>query len=358
MSNPPFVLILAGGSGERFWPLSRRARPKQLIKLLSERSLLEDTVARLDGFVPRERILILTNQDQEAAVREMLAELPPENIVAEPAKRDTAAAIALAVGWVARRDPTATMLVLPADHVIRDTAAFQRDLAAAATAAEETGALVTIGIKPTWACPGFGYIELGEPVQVAGLTKDKTAIFNVRRFREKPAPELAQVFFEQGGFRWNAGMFAWSLPAVLRELSAQIPALADFVSQVRTADNFEQALAEKFPHLPKISIDYAIMENASRVLVLEAGFDWDDVGSWIAVAGYLPRDEHENAANCTLTTLDARENIVFSDRPGAITLLGVRDLIVVQTHDALLICSRHEAERIKLLTAKVDAALQ
>ena len=358
MSNPPFVLILAGGSGERFWPLSRRAKPKQLLKLLSEQSLLEDTIGRLGGFVPNERILILTNQDQEAAVREMLPQLPAENIVAEPAKRDTAAAIALAVGWVARRDSGATMIVLPADHVIRDTAAFQRDLAAAAKAAEQTGALVTIGIRPTWACPGFGYIELGEPVTVEGLPKAAPAIFNVRRFREKPAPELAQVFFDQGDYRWNAGMFAWSLPAVLRELSAQIPVLADFVSQVRTTQDFDGTLAEKFPHLPKISIDYAIMENASRVLVLEAGFDWDDVGSWIAVAGYLPKDEHENASNCTLTTLDARENIVFSDRPGAITLLGVSDLIVVQTHDATLICSRHEAERIKLLTAKVDAALQ
>ena len=183
-------------------------------------------------------------------------------------------------------------------------------------------------------------------------------VYNVKRFREKPAPELAQVFYDQGDYRWNAGMFAWTLPAVLRELSGQIPALADFVAQVRGAKDFTATLDEKFPHLPKISIDYAIMENAHRVLVLEAGFDWDDVGSWIAVAGYLPKDEHENAANCPLTTLDARENIVFSDRPGAITLLGVNDLIVVQTHDATLICSRHEAERIKLLTAKVAAELQ
>lgn len=358
MSNSPFVLILAGGSGERFWPLSRRAKPKQLLKLLSDQSLLEDTISRLEGFVSADRILILTNQDQEAAVREMLPQLPVENIVAEPAKRDTAAAIALAVGWVARRDPSATMIVLPADHVIRDAAAFRRNLAAAARAAEETGALVTIGLKPTWACPGFGYIELGDLVKVGGLADGNTAVYNVKRFREKPAPELAQVFFDQGDYRWNAGMFAWTLPAVLRELSAQIPVLADFVTQMRGTPDFEGTLAEKFPHLPKISIDYAIMENASRVLVLEATFDWNDVGSWVAVAGYLPKDEHENAANCPLVTLDARENIVFSDRPGAITLLGVSDLIVVQTHDATLICSRHEAERIKLITAKVDASLQ
>lgn len=358
MSNAPYVLILAGGSGERFWPLSRRAKPKQLLKLLSDQSLLEDTLGRLDGLVPLERILILTNQDQESAVRTMLPQLPADNIVAEPAKRDTAAAIALAVGWVARRDPGATMLVLPADHVIRDAAAFRRDLAAAARAAEESGALVTIGIKPTWPCPGFGYIELGDPVPLAGTPDGAPPVHNVRRFREKPAPELAQIFFDQGDYRWNAGMFAWSLPAVLRELSAQLPALADFVSQVRQSQDFAGTLADRFPHLPKISIDYAIMENASRVLALEASFDWDDVGSWIAVAGYLPKDEHDNAANCPLTTLDARENIVFSNRPGAITLLGVNDLIVVQTEDATLICHRHEAERIKQLTSKVDASLQ
>jgi mannose-1-phosphate guanylyltransferase len=358
MTNPPFVLILAGGSGERFWPLSRRAKPKQLIKLLSARTLLEDTVARLAGFVPPERILILTNGDQEKAVRAVVPELPAENIVAEPAKRDTAAAVALGVAWIARRDPTATMLVLPADHVIRDTASFQRDLAAAAQAAQELGALVTIGIRPTWACPGFGYIELGERIEPMGASPDEPPIFNVKRFREKPAPELAQVFFDAGTYRWNAGMFAWTLPAVLRELSAQLPVLADFVAQVRTADDFQRALDEKFAVLPKISIDYAIMENAHRVVMLDATFDWDDVGSWLAVAEYLPKDEHDNASNCQVTALHARENIVFSDQPGTISLLGVSGLIVVQTADATLICQKSDAERIKQLTALQAPHLQ
>src|SRR4051812_4196071 len=159
MSNPIYALILAGGSGERFWPLSRRTKPKQLLRLISKQTLLEETVARLDGLVPQERVLILTNVEQEAAVRELLPKFPKKNILAEPAKRDTAAAIALGSGWVARRDHSATMLVLPADHVIKDRDAFQKTLMAAVRAAEETGALVTIGIKPTWACPGFGYIE-------------------------------------------------------------------------------------------------------------------------------------------------------------------------------------------------------
>ena len=173
MSNPIYALILAGGSGERFWPLSRRARPKQLLRLVAKETLLEQTVARLEGLVPRERLLILTNVDQEAAVRELLPDLPRENIVAEPAKRDTAAAVALGAGWVALRDHSATMIVLPADHVIKDTAAFQKTLTTAAAAAEETGALVTIGVKPTWACPGFGYHRAGRKPCVSEVRRRK-----------------------------------------------------------------------------------------------------------------------------------------------------------------------------------------
>lgn len=355
----PFVLILAGGSGERFWPLSRRARPKQLLRLVGEKTLLEDTVDRLEGLAGPERILILTNQGQEAAVRAMLPQLPAENIVAEPAKRDTAAAIALAVGWIARRDASATMIVLPADHVIRDAAAFRRDLAAAARAAEETRALVTIGLKPTWACPGFGYIELGATVPITNAPPEDAAVFhNVERFREKPAPELAEVFLAKGNYRWNAGMFIWSVPAILSEFSRQMPELADFISQVKNAADFGTVLAERFPALPKISIDYAVMEKAGRVLCLEAGFDWDDVGTWPAVANYLATDEFANAANCSPILLDARNNIVFSDSGRNISLLGVSDLIVVQTADATLVCHRQEAEKIKQLVARVPAQLQ
>ena len=171
MSNPIYALILAGGSGERFWPLSRRNRPKQLLRLISKRTLLEETVARLEGFVPAKRTLILTNIEQENAVRDLLKNFPKQNIIAEPAKRDTAAAVALGAGWVAARDHSATMLAFPADHVIADRTAFQETMKTAAVAAEETGALVTIGIKPTWACPGFGYIEQGTPVPLRGDAK-------------------------------------------------------------------------------------------------------------------------------------------------------------------------------------------
>jgi mannose-1-phosphate guanylyltransferase len=357
MKNQLYALILAGGSGERFWPLSRRAQPKQFLQLVSERSLVEDAVARLDGLVPRERIFILTNVDQEAALRRLLPSVPEENIVAEPAKRDTAAAVALATAWVAMRDHRATMLVLPADHVIKDREAFQKTMQSAARAAEETGALVTIGIKPTWPCPGFGYIEEGAPVALPGGPAPNE-IFRVLRFREKPNVELAATFVQAGNFRWNAGMFVWSVPTVLSEFNRHAPELANFISQISAPGQWESVLQARFRELPVISFDYAIMEKADRVLMVEASFDWDDVGSWRAVAAYLAKDEHKNASNCCLTTMDASDNIVFSNSPSRIALLGVHNLIVVRTGDSLLVCNRRDAERIKDLVSKLPPELQ
>ena len=356
MSKPIYALILAGGSGERFWPLSRRNRPKQLLRLVSERTLLEETVARLEGFVPTERILILTNIEQEKRVRDLLEGFPKQNIIAEPAKRDTAAAVALGAGWVAARDHSATMLALPADHVIADRAAFQETMKTAAAAAEETGALITIGIKPTWACPGFGYIEQGEPVRLR--SDGKIAVHRVVRFREKPNVDLAESFLRKGNFRWNAGMFVWSVPTVLSEFNRHAPELADFISQVRSPKDLDKILHERFAKLPRISFDYAIMEKTEHVLVVEASFDWDDVGSWQAVAHYFKKDEHGNAANGALTALDSSDNIVFNDGETTIALLGVHNLIVVRTGDAILICHRHQAEKIKNLVGKLPPELQ
>src|SRR6184192_640168 len=352
-----YALVLAGGSGERFWPLSRRARPKQLLRLISNKTLLEETLDRLEDLIPPERILILTNTEQESAVRKLLGNFPKENIVGEPAKRDTAAAVALGTGWVAARDHAAIMLVLPADHLITNQAAFQETLALACDAAEETSELVTIGIKPTWACPGFGYIEQGKPVHLRKRA-DNDAIHRVLRFREKPNLDLAESFLRKGNFRWNAGMFVWSVQTVLREFNRHAPELADFISQVRSLKDLEETLRERFAKLPRISFDYAIMEKAERVLVVEASFDWDDVGSWQAVARYFKKDEHGNAANGALTALDSSDNIIFNDGETTIALLGVHNLIVVRTGDAILICHRHQAEKIKNLVGTLPPELQ
>jgi mannose-1-phosphate guanylyltransferase len=189
-------------------------------------------------------------------------------------------------------------------------------------------------------------------------SKDKNAIHRVVRFREKPNPDLAESFLRKGNFRWNAGMFVWSVPTVLSEFNRRAPELADFISQLRAQGKFEKALRERFSKLPRISFDYAIMEKADRVLVVEASFDWDDIGSWRAVANYFEKDEQGNAANCAVTAVDSTNNVIFDEDGITIALLGVHNLIVVRTGDAVLICHRHQAEKIKNLIGKLPPELQ
>ena len=344
-----YALILAGGSGTRFWPLSRNSRPKQLLNLFGDDTLLHQTIARLDGLVPKENILILTNALQVDAVREVASMLPPENVFAEPAKRDTAPAVALGIGLVAARDPDATMIVLPADQLIKDTDAYQSVMRDAIATAEKADGLVTIGIKPTWPCPSYGYIERGNRAVIPGLDCENPPA-EVKRFREKPSTDLAETFLARGTFCWNAGMFVWSLPTVIHELTKHAPELANFVSELRRSKDVNATVEAQFPKLSPISIDYALMEQASRVLNIEATFDWDDVGSWLSVAKYLDTVGDNNQVNTPVTEVDSENNIVFNARKGShIALLGVDDLIVVQTEDAILIANRHQADAIKKL---------
>lgn len=353
-----YALILAGGSGTRFWPLSRDSRPKQLLNLFGDTTLLNQTIDRLDGIIPKENILILTNALQEDAVREVASDLPAENIFAEPAKRDTAPAVALGVGLVAARDPEATMIVLPADQLIQDVASYQSVIADAVEVASQTDALVTIGIKPTWACPSFGYIERGKRATISGTNLTHPA-HEVVRFREKPNPQLAEQFLRQGNFAWNAGMFIWSVSTVLNELTQHTPQLSEFISEVRKSSDIKATVDAQFPNLDAISIDYALMENASRVLNIEATFDWDDVGSWISVSKYLEQLDDDNTSNSPVVKVDSQNNIVFTkSKETQVALLGVDDLIVVQTDDSLLVANRHQADDIKKLVTKLPDHLR
>ncbi len=352
-----YALILAGGSGTRFWPLSRNDKPKQLLDLFGDGTLLEQTISRLEGLVPLENILILTNSLQVHAVREIASMLPPENIFAEPAKRDTAPAVALGIGLVAVRNPDAVMMVLPSDQLIKDTAAYQSVMSDALEVAEKSDGLVTIGIRPTWPCPSYGYIERGGSASISGATCEH-APFEVKRFREKPDTKLAEQFLAQGGFSWNAGMFVWSLHTVIEQLAIHAPELAGFVSELRRSKDIPATIAAQFPKLTPISIDYALMENAARVLNIEATFDWDDVGSWVSIAKYLKGDSDENRCNNPVSSINCRNNIVFSSTPGThIALLGVEDLIIVQTGDSLLIANRSQADAIKKLSEILPEAL-
>lgn len=352
-----YALILAGGSGTRFWPLSRNERPKQLLDLFGTGTLLEQTIHRLEGLVPLENILILTNSLQVEAVRAVASMLPAGNIFAEPAKRDTAPAVALGVGLVAARNPEAIMMVLPADQLIKDTTAYQSVMGDAIEVASNSDGLVTIGIRPTWACPSYGYIERGEKSAIPGIHCQHPP-FEVKRFREKPNPELAEQFLAAGGFSWNAGMFVWSIPTVVGQLAAHAPELGNFVSELRNSGDINATVAEQFPKLTPISIDYALMENADRVLNIEATFDWDDVGSWVSIAKYLDEKGDNNRVNCAVSEINSKNNIVFNATPDShIALLGVDDLIIVKTGDSILIANRHQADAIKKLSDILPAEL-
>lgn len=347
--NPKaYVCIMAGGSGERFWPMSRQRTPKHLLKLFSERTLVEETVRRLEGVVPREHVFVLTNEAQLPGTRAALPFLPPEQIIAEPAKRDTAPAAALATGLVRARDPEAVVALLPADALIRDAATFARQLAAGLERAGRDHALLTFAIKPTYPATGFGYLEMGEDLG--------DGFRRVARFVEKPDAPTAARYVTGGNHAWNAGMFIWHVAAFLAEAERQAPALAEFIRDFPRA-GVPAYLAQRFPTLPKTSVDYAIMEKAAAVATQLAQFDWDDVGAWTAVPTHLPMDAQGNTTRGPVVTQDAGNNIAISNGR-LIALCGVQNLVVVETPDGLLVCHRDAVQEIKKLMPKLPPELR
>ncbi len=339
-----YALILAGGSGTRFWHLSRNSKPKQLLTFDEKGSMLQQAIARISTFIPHERIIILTNQIQLDEVRLQAPQIPEENIVAEPARRDTAPAVALGIAIIAKRDPEANMIIVPSDSLILDDQAFKSLASEALDLASKEPALITIGIKPTWPCPSYGYVECGERLDDKGLQFN---CHKVQRFREKPSREQAQEYLEQGNFTWNAGIFIWNVAHVRSELRQHTPELADFIVRLTASDNTAQFILDEFPALTPISIDFALMEKTKSVLNFEANFDWDDVGSWISLSKYMPQDEAGNACNSASSCIDATGNIAYTTQGKRIALLGVDDLIIVDTADALLIARKDRADDIK-----------
>lgn len=334
------VFIMAGGSGERFWPVSRAATPKHLVKLLGDQTLLEQTVRRFEGLIPKERIFILTNAAQLEATIAAIPFLPRGNIIAEPAKRDTAPAAALATAIARTIRPDAVAALFPADSMIHNTAAFRAQLEEATAFVAENASILTFSIPPTHPSTGFGYLELEEGAS------EKGGIVTVIRFVEKPDETKARIFVEGNRHGWNAGMFLWQAETFLSECRKHQPDLERFILDFPQSGPIDSYLSERFPSLPKISVDYAIMEHAARVVALIAQFDWDDVGSWTALPAHLGEDGHGNTVKGPVVTLAAERNIVVAGKR-TIALCGVSDLIVVETEDALLVCHRDAAQKIK-----------
>ena len=344
------VVIMAGGAGTRFWPLSTERRPKQFLRLIGARTLLQQGYDRIADLVPRERILVLTAAPFVELVREQLPELPTANVIGEPCRRDTAAATALAALLCRRRFGNPVMAVLTADHYIAPAAAFQRALVSAARGARQhPQALYTFGIRPTYPATAYGYLQLGERLPSA----DPVAHFRLVQFREKPNRETASDYLEAGDYCWNSGIFVWTTAAILAELTQRLPdhlaALERAVAADGTAD-FASELRRSFEPLRAISIDYAVMEHARQVHCVEATFAWSDVGGWVALADFLERDAFENAARGQLHVLDAEGNLAFcEDSREHVALVGVRDLVVVRAGDRTLVTTRTRAEDIKQL---------
>ena len=332
---------MAGGSGTRFWPSSRRRVPKQLLAIGGRRSLLADTVARLRPLVAPARTHVVTAVDHAAAVRRELSGVPRANVIVEPQGRNTAAAIALAALRLAAIAPDAVMAVLPSDHVIGDPSAFRATLARAFDVAERSDALVTLGVAPTHAETGYGYIAIGPPLDgVPGAHA-------VARFIEKPDRARAEALVASGDVLWNAGIFAWRVERILAELERRLP---DVVRPLARAVELgsASALARAYRQLPAVSIDTGILEHADGIAVVRASFPWSDVGSWAAVASLWRRDGAANATRGAVVAVDS-EGCVVDAGSRLVAVLGVRDLVVVDTPDAILVCPTGRAQDVRLV---------
>jgi mannose-1-phosphate guanylyltransferase len=348
------AIVMAGGAGTRFWPVSRRDRPKQLQPLYGNTSLLRQTVDRLDGLVPPERILVVTNRKLvEASVRE-LPHLPPQSIIGEPAKRDTAPCIGLAALLVLRDDPDATMLVMPSDHVIAPANRFRDAVEQAAQlVADSPERLVTFGIKPTYPAESFGYIHRGEAIASSGAPA-----YRVKEFREKPNASTAATYVASGEYYWNGGIFVWKAQTILDELGKRHAATIGRLRTIAAAWDSAQrdALFEReFTAIQGTSIDYAVMEHAQDVAVIEAPFEWDDVGSWQSLARLGGSDNNGNAVIGRHLGIDTRDSIVRSDEDHLVVTLGVEGLIVVHTPGATLVANRQDEERIREVVKEIEA---
>ncbi len=352
MEQTLFAVIMAGGKGERFWPLSREQRPKQMLNLFGEVSLIEQTVMRLRSLLPPERILIVTNGRYTERIQTILPYLPKENIIGEPVGRDTAPCVALAAGIIKAKtgDENAVMLLLPSDHCITNVTALIHDLETAAVLAETPGAIVTIGIKPDFPSPDYGYIECGDGVGGGPA-------FRVRRFREKPDRKTAKEFLQSGNFLWNSGMFAWSVSTILSEMKNRAPELAHLLEHIASAwgqPGFSDVLCREYDNAPKISIDYAVMEKAAEIFVIPASFDWDDIGNWTALRNHIePRGEN-NIIQGNAELLGCRDCIVHTEGEHLISGIDLEHLVIIQTGDATLICKDTSTPKIKDLLKKIS----
>ena len=346
------ALIMAGGSGTRFWPESRQSFPKQFLSFFKSQSLIQMTVSRMEDIVGRENVFVILGQRHIRLFKEQNPDFPVDNIIPEPCGRDTSAAIGLAAVVISRLRPGSTMMVCPADHMIDDLPAFRKIMQQGAKIAEQTGCLITIGIPPAFPSSAYGYIEAGEKISSRGGVDAS----EVKRFREKPDQMTAKSYISKGNYFWNAGIFIWQTGTILEEISTHLPELYDVLTEIGSAfdsDNVAETIERVFPTAPRISIDFGVMEKSKRILTIKGDFFWDDLGSWTAYAGYIDKDKQGNSARGLYIAENSENCIIISDKKHMIALSGVRDLIIIHTNDVTLVCDRKDDQGIKKLVNRL-----
>lgn len=342
-----YALIAAGGQGTRLWPLSRTASPKQLLPLIDDHSMYQTSIKRIEGIFPPEKIFIVTGENYAKQLQDDVPEIPEENFIIEPYGKNTAPALGLALAYIQTRDPNATVAVLTADHFISNTEKFCRVLETAFEVAQD-GKIVTLGISPSYPATGFGYIQQGDPI----VTVNDFTIYQSKRFTEKPDIVRATQFLASGEYSWNSGMFIWKIEDAMRDLERHQPAmyaLLTYLQNTFDTPDYQDKLVDIWEKMPRLSIDFAIMEKADNIAVIPVDIGWSDVGSWASLYDILPQDKFGNCikgdAIDNRVILDTQNTLVYSDR--LTVAIGVKDIVVVDTDDVILICHKDRTQDVK-----------
>lgn len=333
-----FVVIMAGGVGSRFWPRSRKAKPKQLLNIFGENSMIRETYKRISSFVKPENVFVITNKLQSELIKADLPELPKENIIAEPVGKNTAPCVAVSAKIINDKSKDSVIITLPADHLIENQKEFELLFLKGAKFAFENEALLTFGITPTRPETGYGYINYDK-------SKEDKGVFRVKRFVEKPNLETAKEYLERGDYLWNSGMFIWRSDIILEEVKKYLPETHSLLTKLNKKNN-EDIIEEIYPKFKSVSVDYGIMEKSDRVFVIEGNFGWSDVGSWESVYELSTKDENGNALVGDVLTIDTKNSYVYSES-NFTALIGVDDMVVINLGDSLLICNRKKAQLVK-----------
>lgn len=346
------VVIMCGGSGSRFWPKSRRTYPKQFLKTVGDKTMIQLTVDRISRFIPVENIYMVTGTGYVNTIREQVPQIPVENLIIEPMIKETAACIGYSAVKLLKKDPEAVMIVLPSDHYIEDEDSFIGTLKQGLEIAESENCLVTMGIKPDRPETAYGYIETGRRIE----RQFKIPTYKIKRFTEKPNREKAQEFIDKGTYLWNSGIFIWKASVLLKQYKRFLPDM--YTGLKRISDHLGQAdeeriVKEEYEKIDGISIDYGILEKTWDVYVMESSFTWDDIGNWTALERYMNKDEDGNSAKGEYKALDSHNCIIYGGKR-LVAALGVEDLIIVETDDVVLVCKKDRDQDIKLLIKELE----